>query len=68
MPKSIGNETISVPAKLMYVLAALWEDYKTAPKPNLGKSFGLNPNEQEEICFIDHRTIKMKSILRKSFG
>ena len=46
MPKSIGNETISVPAKLMYVLAALWEDYKTAPKPNLGKSFGLNPNEQ----------------------
>lgn len=46
MPKSIGNETISVPAKLMYVLAALWEDYKTAPKPNLGKSFGLNPNER----------------------
>ena len=46
MPKYIGNETISVPVKLMYVLAALWEDYKTAPKPNLGKSFGLNPNEQ----------------------
>lgn len=46
IPKSIGNETITVPAKLIYELAARWEDYKTASKPNLGKSFGLNPNEQ----------------------
>jgi len=46
MPKSIGNETITVPAKLVYELEACWEDYKTATKPNLGKSFGLNPNEQ----------------------